>query len=84
MARKPQQVKFTLTAAKRAAAVAAAMKCDLEIGPDGEFIFRTSKKGSATAVPKDGRSNPKNYANRYNLAEIRRLKVRPPCFAGEV
>jgi hypothetical protein len=67
MARRSQAVKFTLTAAKRAAAIPAAMKCDLEIGPDGEFIFRTSKKGSATAVPKDGRSNPKNYSNRHDL-----------------
>jgi hypothetical protein len=69
MARRSQAVKFTLTAAKRAAAVAAAMGVDLEIGPGGEFRFLTSKEGSATAVPKDGRSNPDNYANRYDLQQ---------------
>jgi hypothetical protein len=70
MARKSQQVKFTLTAAKRAAAVAAAMGVDLEIGADGAFTFKTSQ-GGATAVPKDGRSDPDNYTDRFDLRGLK-------------
>jgi hypothetical protein len=64
--RKSQAAKFTLLEAKRAATVAAAMGCDLLIDGDGSFKFLTSK-GGVTAAPKDGRSNPKNYVNRYDL-----------------
>jgi hypothetical protein len=64
MTKKPRRKPFPLVYARKAARVAAEMGCDLLIGPNGEFLLKTSG-GAVTFDPViDGRSISANFPHR--------------------